>query len=287
MSDVRHHRSIELFGPVGQDALRRTRVAVVGIGGLGTHVVQQLAFLGVGTIAAMDHEDLDETNLNRYVGARHDDPIPGTPKVDIAERTVRGIDEGITVVKIREPLVSERAFSAVKASDWAFGCVDTDGPRFILNELCAAYGIKYVDLATDVEPGPPLKYGGRVFVSDNGDGCLSCLQMLDMKQVNWYLAGEGQREDLANIYGVSRDLLGRSGPSVVSINGVVASLAVTEFMVGCTGLRSPRRHMVYDATDSKVRISLDQPVEGCWYCKVMRGTGVNADVERYLATNAS
>ena len=47
--------------------------------GLGSQVVQQLALLGVGSLVLVDAEELDETNGNRYVGATHDDPIPGSP----------------------------------------------------------------------------------------------------------------------------------------------------------------------------------------------------------------
>ena len=73
----RFDRNEWLFGKVGQRILRQSRVAVVGVGGLGTHVVQQLSLLGVGAIDLIDHEDLDATNRNRYIGAWHSDPIPG------------------------------------------------------------------------------------------------------------------------------------------------------------------------------------------------------------------
>ena len=73
----RFERNTRFFGEEGQRILRETLVAIVGVGGLGTHVVQQLALLGVGELSLVDHEELDRTNLNRYVGARHSDPIPG------------------------------------------------------------------------------------------------------------------------------------------------------------------------------------------------------------------
>ena len=95
----RFDRSIRFFGREGQEKLAACRAAVVGVGGLGTHVVQQLAHLGVGALVLIDSEDLDMTNLNRYVGTRHDDRIPGTPKVDIGERTVAGIDPTIRIRK--------------------------------------------------------------------------------------------------------------------------------------------------------------------------------------------
>ena len=100
MQNDRFARNIELFGDKGQLLLRNTAVAVVGIGGLGTHVVQQLALLGVGSMALIDDEELDDSNRNRYIGAWHDDPIPGTFKTFVGRRLVRLIDPSIDVKQV-------------------------------------------------------------------------------------------------------------------------------------------------------------------------------------------
>ena len=78
----RFDRQIRLFGKEGQERIKNTYITIVGAGGLGSHVIQQLAFLGVGCLSIVDPEDLDETNLNRLIGAHWDDPIPGTKKVN-------------------------------------------------------------------------------------------------------------------------------------------------------------------------------------------------------------
>ena len=66
----RFDRQMALFGEEGQRTLEETQVAVVGVGGLGTHVVQQLALLGVRHVSVIDSEQLAETNRNRYVTGR-------------------------------------------------------------------------------------------------------------------------------------------------------------------------------------------------------------------------
>ncbi|MGH9428743.1 MAG: HesA/MoeB/ThiF family protein, partial [Terriglobia bacterium] len=97
---TRFDRNTRFFGDEGQARLRTTHVTVVGIGGLGTHVVQQLAFLGVGVMTLIDDEELDETNRNRYIGSRADDPMPGTPKTLIGERLIRSIDPSVGVTRL-------------------------------------------------------------------------------------------------------------------------------------------------------------------------------------------
>lgn len=280
--EERYDRNIRFFGTEGQKILRSTSVAVVGIGGLGTHVIQQLSHLGVKELILIDGEELDNTNLNRYVGSRHDDPIPGSRKVDLGERTANLIDPTIHVQKISDTLVSSQVFNSLSKADYVFGCLDEDGPRFILNEFCAAYCLPYFDLSSDIDPGPPLMYGGRVAVAWDGKGCLFCLDILDMSDVQDFLERPEMKREKEAIYGVSRELLTKAGPSVVSINGVIASLAVTEFTVGITGIRRPNDLTKYYGHFGKVTVSKDLPQNDCYYCKTLRGARANAGLERYL-----
>lgn len=277
---TRYDRNIRLFGEEGQQKLRATKVVIAGVGGLGSPLAQHLALLGVGQVTLVDDEELDETNRNRFVGARHGDPVPGSAKVALVARLIREINPDVIAVPLKCSLVTPEAFAAVKAADWVFGCFDDDGPRFILNELCAAYAKPYIDLASDVpEPGA---YGGRVCVAWDGNGCLNCMGLLDQKDVRRYLATNEERIREDAIYGIARDTLGQIGPSVAPINGVIAGLAATEFMVAVTGMRLPTRLQEYRGQISKVVVSTDQPGPDCYYCKGIRGKAAEADVERYL-----
>ena len=275
----RYDRNMRFFGVDGQRKLRETRVGLIGIGGLGSPMAQHLALLGVGSITLVDDEELDETNRNRFIGARHDDPIPGSPKVELAARLIAETNPAVEVTLIQQGLVSTEGFEAVKDTDWVIGCFDEDGPRFILNELSAAYVKPYIDLASDVpEPGV---YGGRICISWDGRSCLHCLNLLDPDDVRRYLSSDMEQAAEAAVYGVSRQVLGETGPSVSPINGVVASLAAIEFMLAATGMREPRRLINY--TGHLLRLTTAQPHDGdCPYCRGARGQGVAAEVERYL-----
>ncbi len=68
--------------------------------------------------------------------------------------------------------------------------------------------------------------------------------------------------------------LAGTGPAVVSLNGVVASLGVTEFMVHVTGLREPASQLIYRGELGIVTKSVDQPQPGCYYCTRLWGTAV-------------
>jgi len=279
MSD-RYHRSMLLFGAEGQQRLCETSVLLVGAGGLGSPFAQHLALLGVKRVMAADAEELDETNRNRFVGARFDDPVPGSAKVDIVCRTVKEINPEVDVQPLPFNLVSAEVFAAAREADWIVGCFDKDGPRAILNELSAVYDKPYIDLASDV-PEPGI-YGGRVCVSLNGNGCLECMGLLDRREVRRYFETPEQREREDAIYGIPQGALEEKGPSVSPINGVIASIAATEFMVAVTGMREPTRLQEYRGWESKVLVSKDEPTADCPICKGIRGKPQEADVERYL-----
>jgi len=186
------------------------------------------------------------------------------------------------VEKIPSSLISEGAYQAVIRADYVFGCLDSEGARLVLNELCAAYSRPYLDLASDVMPGEPANYGGRVCVSKDGEGCIVCWGLIDVDEAQAELAGSGERRNRDALYGVGREFLDRSGPSVVSINGVVASVAVTEFMVAVTGLRVPKKLSTFLGHMGRLTAPTEKPAPDCYYCKAVRGRGDSADVQRYI-----
>ncbi len=281
MTDLpeRYERNIRFFGEYGQRKLRQTKVTLVGVGGLGSPLAQHLALLGVHSITLVDGEELDETNRNRFIGARHRDPVPGSPKVELVARQISEMNPDVEAKPIQNELVTLEAFEAVKSSDWVFGCFDEDGPRFILNELCSAYEVPYIDLASDIHKADV--YGGRVCIVWDGQSCLHCLHLLDEDDVRRYLSGEVERARVAAVYGVPHEVLGESGPSVSPINGLVASFAAIEFMMAATGMREPERLINY--AGHLFRVTKARARDGdCPYCIGLRGQGAVADVERYL-----
>ena len=282
MNTEHYDRNIRFFGKQGQDRLAAASVAVVGVGGLGTHVVQQLALLGIGRLALIDKGELKESSRNRYIGARHDDPVPGSLKVSIGERLVRGINPQIEVEAIHDQLVSQAAFDLIRGCDYVFGCLDNDAARLVLNELCLAYNKPYFDLASDISPGE-AQYGGRICAVWDDPGCLICYGEIDATEVHLASMTEEQRQDHEAIYGVRTEALGEAGPSVVSINGVVASLAVTEFMLVATGMNDqPRKFLKYHGHRRIVTKVTDNPDLECYYCVGVRGKGDSAGLNRYL-----
>jgi len=113
-------------------------------------------------------------------------------------------------------------------------------------------------------------------------GCLVCLDELDLDEAHADLGGPALQQVRRGIYGLDQTLIGQKGPSVVSINGVIASLGVTEFAVAVSGIRSPKRLLKYYGNRGIVVLNNDVPHPDCYYCYSLRGSREGADVERYL-----
>lgn len=280
MNQERYDRSQRLFGAEGQEKISRTRVVIAGVSGLGSPLAQQIALLGPERVTLIEPEDLDETNRNRFVAQRASDPVPGSSKVSLAARMIRDLNPNVAVDEIYGSIVGGTSFAAVRDGHYIFGCFDHDGPRFVLNEVCAAYQKPFFDLASDVpEPGV---YGGRVCIAGIGNGCLCCRGILDMKAVGEWLSSPEDRAVQDAIYGIGRENLKDKGPSVAPLNGVIANLAALEFMVAVTGLRAPRALLNYYGHLAKLTEGSRPDRRYCPFCDGMRKGGDNGDIERYL-----
>lgn len=270
MNEQRFSRNIALFGVAGQEKISSQIVGVVGLGGLGAHVAQQLVYLGVSDLTFIDDDIITLSSMNRVVGAVESD-VDRTRKVDVAERLAKQISASVEIRAIPEQLSKDAARQSLSHCDSVFSCLDNDVARINLVEICSRSRIPFFDLATDTGSDPNgIWYGGRVLFSGNGDRCPSCMGLLDQRAMARQSMDDEHKEVDARIYGVEREDLAGTGPAVVGLNGVVASLAVMEWMVWVTGLRAPLPLVQYRGAMGIVTTSQDPPSEGCYYCALWR-----------------
>jgi hypothetical protein len=281
MTDRRFARQILMFGEEGQTQIESQTVGIVGLGGLGSQVAQALAYLGVQRFGLVDDDRIDDTNLNRVPGAFPDDI--GRLKTEVAHEHILKIAPRADVTAIPQNLRTREAMEFLLHCSAIFGCVDHDGPRLVLTDLAAAYEIPLIDTATEIFPQSderPFDFGGRVIIARPGDYCLFCADQID---------GELAKEELETPqvqelrrkhgYGLGSDV---PAPAVVSLNGVVTNLAVTEFLVMTTGIREPARQLTYKGMRGVVTTSTDPRKPDCFTCGYLRGQKENANIWRYL-----
>lgn len=266
----RYARQIDVLGQSGQDMLAELTIAICGVGGLGSHVLQQLLYLGIRRFILIDDDVVDETNLNRLVGAGLDDL--GRPKVDVGrDLAERVVESGVDVRTFEEPVTGHEASIALLGADIVFGCFDNDGARLQLNHLCRASNLVLFDLASgiSVDDGKVVEAGGRLVIAHPDGPCMFCLDEIDRREAQYFLAStDDQRRSRERGYVDGWDL---PSPSVVSLNGAVASLAINEFMKYVSGCAEPSFWLYYYMIESGTSVPrlasrFAEKRPGCYTC---------------------
>ncbi len=161
------HLVLPEVGQAGQELLLRSSVAVVGAGGLGSPVIQYLAAAGVGRLGVIDHDRVDESNLQRQVIHRTD--RVGMSKAWSAADAVAALNPGVKVDVLEERLNSANALSLLRPYDVVVDGTDNFATRYLISDACMLLGIPSVY-------GSVYRFEGQASVFDVRKGpCYRCL----------------------------------------------------------------------------------------------------------------
>lgn len=132
-------RTALLLGSAAMDRLRRCRVAVFGLGGVGGYALEALARSGIGALDLIDHDTVSLTNLNRQVLATH--ATVGMSKARAAQARVQDIDPGIAVT-VRETFFGPDTAQSFDFSqyDYVIDAIDTVTGKLALIAQAKAAG---------------------------------------------------------------------------------------------------------------------------------------------------
>ncbi len=136
------HVLLPEIGLLGQRRLKAARVLVVGAGGLGSPALLYLAAAGVGTLGVVDHDVVEESNLQRQV--LHTSADVGRPKVDSAADAVARANPLVHVVRHPERLDADSAARLVAGYDLVLDGSDNFTTRYLINDTCVLAGTPWV-----------------------------------------------------------------------------------------------------------------------------------------------
>jgi hypothetical protein len=258
---ARWDRNVRALGREGQAILGGLRVGVIGLGGVGSIVAQQLAYLGVGKFVLLDFDHIDESNLNRVVGATS--AQVGLPKVDVAESMIKAVNADVLVETIKGDAGRESDARRLLDCDVLMLCTDSHGSRAVINQLAYQYYIPTIDMGLIITAPHDaiMDVAGRVQLLAPTLPCLVCQQLLDSEQVRRDLLSDAERR--ADQYIVGSMV---PAPAVISLNGVVASLATTMLLAVLANAPFEARHQIYRARDGAVRPIASIAIPDCVIC---------------------
>lgn len=140
--DGRYVRNIPALSEAECALLQTKKVAVIGCGGLGGHLIELLSRIGVGGIRAVDGDVFEESNLNRQLLA--EEALLGTSKAEAAARRMAKINAGVKAEAVSVFLNGENASDLIAGCDAVLDALDNIPARRMLAKACADAGIPYI-----------------------------------------------------------------------------------------------------------------------------------------------
>lgn len=166
--DERYARQIVIpeIGSVGQARLRRSRVLVVGAGGLGSPILLYLAASGVGTLGIADDDRVTLSNLNRQILYTVQDL--GLSKALTAVQRVRALNPDVKAIPYEERVLRDNGHGLVLQYDLVVEASDNLETKALMNELCVGANLPLVW-------GAVSRFEGQMGTYLPGHACRSCV----------------------------------------------------------------------------------------------------------------
>ncbi len=273
-NEAQFDRNIRWLGAEGQRKISETRLVVCGAGGVGAMVLAQARGLGFRRITIVDHDRVEESNLNRLVGAGRGDV--GEFKADVMKREILRYDPRIEVLAHPIRVQTEEARRAILEGDVIVGAVDDDGARMDLQVLAARHLKPLLDLGCGIHlDGTKAveRMGGQVSFYVPGGPCLLCLGLDPARIVSEDI--RRLRRDVGYVRGSDE-----TPASVVTLNSILAAIGMDTLTKYLTGFAPVGPYLQYDASTYGADGIRFAKRSGCPICGDEGIEGKGEDVEK-------
>jgi len=163
----RYDRQIRIFGEEGQNRLKKAKVFIAGVGGLGSPLSIYLAVAGIGKLRIVDNDVVALENLNRQI--LHWDNDIGREKIESAEAKLKGINPNVEVEPISETITEDNADRLVGDFDVIVDAMDNFATRYVLNKIALTKGVPFFHGAVHGF------YGQATTIIPGKTACLRCI----------------------------------------------------------------------------------------------------------------
>lgn len=205
------HILLDELGVEGQEKLLASHALVIGAGGLGSPVALYLGSAGVGRITVVDHDVVDETNLQRQIA--HNLARVGQPKAESVREAITALNPDVQVTPLVRRADDALLDALVPTADVVLDCTDHFAIRHAINRACVRHGRPLVS-------GAAIRMDGQLSVYDTRDPARPCYACV-------FPEDAGLEEALCATMGVFAPLV-----------GIVGSMQAAEALKLLTGLGS-------------------------------------------------
>jgi len=226
----RYIHNLSVYSEEDFSIIRKNRITVVGAGGLGGHIIEQLTRLGIGYLRIIDNDRFETSNMNRQLYSETE--AIGKSKAETAAHRVHAINPDVVVEAVCKRLEAANARNLFKDSDLVFDAVDNMETKMLIQDTCGEMGIAFIH-------GAVGSYAA---------------------QVSLVLPGQNTLDEI-----YSRDTVeSYPGTSIPPFTpAIAASIQVSEGLKYLLGLHNPKkRTLLYFNLKSYEMITIDMGVAG-------------------------
>ncbi len=207
-------------------------IGVIGVGGLGSIIAENLVHNGFNTIHLIDHDHVELTNLNRIVGAYYTDAEQQRLKVDTVKEHLERINPEARIYAHPTGIEDPELLPSLMQCDWLMVTTDSHFSRFKAQEIALQLGIPLISSGVNitVDDGQITDMSGEVIIARYGDKlCLNCLGRINPTVI-------AAERNQGNFVG---DELVRKGyvaglevkdPAVKTLNSILGAMSVDMLM---------------------------------------------------------
>ena len=275
-------RNVRAFGSAIQQTLGNLKVGVVGCGGTGSAVVEQLVRLGVRNFVLADPDTLSPSNVTRVYGSTPADV--GRSKVEVTADHIRQIAPDSSCETIQSMITVSATARRLCSCDIIFGCTDDNAGRLVLSRIPTYLLTPVIDsgvlLSSDLE-GCLVGIDVRVTTVVPGQACLLCRGRIDVARAGAEFMTPNERRRLEG-EGYA-PALGKVEPAVVTFTTMAAATAVGELLERLIGYGpNPRpSEVLLRSHEREISTNIAAPRIG-HYCSARSGKVGSGMTEPFL-----
>ena len=241
---------------LGLDTMRKImsgqKIAVVGVGGLGSVIAESLIHMGFQHLILIDNDKLELSNLNRITGASFEDAVGNLHKVDVVAKYLGSINPHCVTETHKLNVLDKEAEHALVKADWIIVGTDNHASRFKIQEYAFKYYIPFITAGVNISVSDNNigDISGEVITVRMGDSfCLSCLNRVNYDAV----AAESHPDEEVRAGLVTKGYVSGKDvkePAVKTLNAIIGNLAVESLVNQFTERQSTEAILVYENNKS-------------------------------------
>lgn len=220
-------------------------VTIVGAGGVGSIIAENLVHMGFQHINLIDFDNVEISNLNRLVGATYEDAKNNRKKVDVIAEHLLAINPFATINAYSSSIFDKEMEKVIALSDWIYLTTDNYSSCCRVQELAFKYYVPFISAATNilVEEGKITDIRGEVILIRMGDHiCLDCLGRINKRELIYETHPDPSiREAMVQKgYVKGHDV---KDPAVKTLNSMIATIA-TDVLINQYTERQKDQHII-------------------------------------------